>query len=153
MNHFVCAECRRRERLYRTVGLLAVVIKGEHPCAVCQKVGKVNLAEGPAPVSCNEKKEGEPVKHLDSPPVRVITRSEDGTAYEVVIEAGTIAVTRCEAKDEEGEWEGAYTRWDLDEKFHGQRTLAEANADLAKAEVEADLAKADADLAKTKGMN
>jgi len=56
VSHFVCAECRARGRhgAYRTVGLLAVVVKGERPCAVCKKIGKVNLAEGPAPVSRNE---------------------------------------------------------------------------------------------------
>lgn len=53
MSHFVCAECRERERrgAYRTIGLLAVVIKGERLCAICKKVGKVNLAEGPAPTT------------------------------------------------------------------------------------------------------
>lgn len=57
-SHFVCAECRERERrgLYRTIGLLAVVVKGEHRCAVCKKVGKVNLAEGPAPASVEQEK-------------------------------------------------------------------------------------------------
>jgi len=56
VSHFVCAQCRARGRhgAYRTVGLLAVVVKGEHPCAVCRTVGKVNLAEGPAPARVGE---------------------------------------------------------------------------------------------------
>ncbi len=58
VSHFVCVECRERGRRghYRSIGLLAVVVKGEHACAVCKKVGKVNLAEGPAPADAEEEK-------------------------------------------------------------------------------------------------
>lgn len=54
VSHFVCAECRERERrgVYRTIGLLAVVIKGERLCAICKNVS----APSPRPRAARSRK-------------------------------------------------------------------------------------------------